>query len=175
MAALNLPARTRSHAFSYRLRALYSSWYEELEGSPVRCGAVATGAAMVFGVGALPGAPPPRAGTKSLNFNRSSSLINPLRASCSLPGKARGPGGSLLRGPRYNHAERFRSSERSEGFGLLVLTAHPQHRLRQSALAREFSSTMLNECLSLRASARSLPAHLILSRICRFNGPALTP
>jgi hypothetical protein len=99
---------------------------EELEGSPVRCGAVATGAAMVFGVGALPGAPPPRAGAKSLIFNRSSSLINPLRASCSLPGKARGPGGSLLRGPRYNHAERFRSSERSEGFGLLVLTARPR-------------------------------------------------
>ena len=47
-------ARIRQHAFSYRLRALYSAWYEELEGSPVRCGAVATGAAMVFGVGALP-------------------------------------------------------------------------------------------------------------------------
>jgi hypothetical protein len=43
---------------------------------------------------------------------------------------------------------------------LLVLTAHPRRRLRQSILAREFSSTMLNECPSLRASARSFPTRI---------------
>ena len=40
--------------------------------------------------GALPSAPPPRAGAKSLIFNHSSSLINPLRASYSSPVHASG-------------------------------------------------------------------------------------
>src|ERR1019366_2214065 len=90
-------------------------------GTLTPCGAVAADAAIGVRSGALPGAPPPRAGAKSVIFNHSSSLINPLRASYSSPvhasGKTRGPGASLLRGPRYNHAERTRSSERSEGFG----------------------------------------------------------
>ena len=57
--------------------------------------AVAADAAIVNPSGALPGAPPLRAGAKSLIFNRSSSLINPLRALYSLPvhasGKSSGP------------------------------------------------------------------------------------
>ena len=68
-------------------------------------------------------APPPRAGGRSLISNHSSSLINPLARRAlhpsTPPGKARGPGGPRLREPRYNHVERCRSSERSEGFGVI--------------------------------------------------------
>ena len=111
-------------------------------------------------------------GAKSFFFTHSSSLINPLRASCSLPVHA---------SRKSSRPRRFTASDRDitmrNDFGhqnalrvsglLLVLTAHPRRPLRPSILAREFSSTVLNECPSLRASARSRPTkflhHLILS------------
>src|ERR1035437_7672302 len=163
---------------SYRLRALYCAWYEELEGSPVRCVAVAADAAIGVRSGALPGAPPPRAGAKSMIFNHSSSLINPLRASYSSPVHASGKSSR----PRRFHCFVDRDITMRNELGhqnalrvsglLLVLTAHPRRRLRQSILAREFSSTMLNECPSLRASARSPPTRIPpspdLIRVLRF-------
>ena len=192
MAASRSPAsskaRSRSHVFSYRLRALYSAWYEELEGSPVECRAVTAGAAIVIRSGALPGAPLPRARAKSLIFNHSSSLISPLRASCSLPVHASGE----KLGAQAVHCFADRKITMRNDFGhqnalrvwglLLVLTVHPRRRLHQLTLARELNSTMLNDCPSLRASAKLLrasnPASLDLicdSRLCtRFplNVPA---
>ena len=57
----------------------------------------------------------------------------------------------------------FRMHPILTALSVLVLTAHRRRRRSQWTLAREFSSTMLNDCPSLRASARSLPTRISAS------------